>query len=142
MNTERLTKEVINQIPVLSIAYLGDAIYESYIREYLVKEERKHPKHLHKNAIKYVSARSQAAIFHQIFELLRDDEKEIALRGRNAKSATVPKNTSVIDYRYSTAWETLIGYLHLQGKIDRLLELIALSIKIANQANKENIHGE
>lgn len=120
----------VKQIKSLALAYMGDAVYEVYVREYLLKEGRVRPHQLHEYAISFVSAKAQAKAVHYLLENveLTDEELAVIRRGRNAKSGSVPKNTSVATYKYSTGFEALFGYLHLNGEIDRLEELIRLSI--------------
>jgi|SRR5699024_3751572 len=120
----------VKQIKSLAIAYMGDAVYEVYVREYLLKEGQVRPHQLHEYAISFVSAKAQAKAVHYLLESVELTEEELAVirRGRNAKSGSVPKNTSVATYKYSTGFEALLGYLHLNEEIDRLEELIRLSI--------------
>ncbi|MRH44814.1 ribonuclease III [Aquibacillus halophilus] len=115
----------------LTLAYMGDAVHEIYVREHLIKQGSVKPNQLHQAAIKFVSARSQAkVILHWLdLGLLNEDEQGVVRRGRNAKSGTVPKNTDVLTYRYGTAFEALIGFLYLDEQEDRLKELINMSIQ-------------
>lgn len=122
--------EDVKQIKSLALAYMGDAVYEVYVREYLLKEGQVRPNQLHEYAISFVSAKAQAKAVHYLLEFveLTDEELAVIRRGRNAKSGSVPKNTSVATYKYSTGFEALFGYLHLNGEIARLEDLIRLSI--------------
>lgn len=115
-----------NAVSSLAMAYLGDAVIELYVREQLLVRGIVKPNGLHREAIKYVSAKAQAHFLHSLLEnnLLTEDEQKVVRRGRNAKSATVPKNTDVQTYRYGTAFEALIGYLHLDGHQERLEALL------------------
>lgn len=111
----------------LSLAYIGDAVYEVYIREQLIKKGIEKPNHLHKTATKYVSAKAQAMLMKVMLEsddFLTPEEKSVYKRGRNAKSVTSAKNTDIITYRVSTGFEALIGYLHLQQNEERLLQIL------------------
>ncbi|WP_210367517.1 Mini-ribonuclease 3 [Bacillus sp. REN3] len=123
------------QLNSLALAYMGDAVYEQYVRHHLLQSGKVRPNQLHKEATKYVSAKSQARFLHQLLEMDRLTEEEIAVvkRGRNAKSGTVPKNTDVQTYRYSTAFEALIGYLYLAGNVERVEELIVMVFAIAEE---------
>jgi ribonuclease III family protein len=114
------------QMNALALAYMGDAVYETYVRQFLLQSGRVKPNQLHRAATGYVSAKAQAAALKVISdqELLSEEEMAIVRRGRNAKSGTIPKNTDVQTYRYSTAFEALIGYLFLQNRKERLEELI------------------
>jgi|SRR5690625_124511 len=124
----------LNDLNSLTLAYLGDAVYELYIREYLIESGNGKPNKLHDKAIQYVSAEAQASIIHFLLDshILTDQEERIMKRGRNAKSVSVPKNISVQNYRYSTGFEALIGYLYIQKDKERLQELIQLSIEFIN----------
>lgn len=110
---------------VLVLAYIGDAIYEVYIREYLIKKNISKVDKLQKEAIKYVSAKAQAKIINDIIEknILKEDELEIFYRARNHKGNRHPKNTDILTYKYATGFEAIIGYLHLENK-QRLQEII------------------
>lgn len=117
-----------NEMSALTLAYIGDAIYESYIRMHVISKGGK-PNALHKRTIGYVSAKAQATVIHLLTPRLSEMELEIVKRGRNAKSNTVPKNTDMINYRYSTGFEALIGYLYLTKQTERLEQLINEAIK-------------
>jgi ribonuclease-3 family protein len=104
-------------------AYIGDAVYELYVRTHLVTGGPSKVNQLHCRSIKYVKASAQAEFVRKITESLSEDEIRIMKRGRNTKS-TVPKNADVADYRYSTGLESLLGYLYLQNKKERLMEIL------------------
>src|SRR5690625_4800491 len=110
----------------LTLAYIGDADYELNIRQHLIKRGIIKPNLLHHEAVKFVSGKAQAEVIHHFLaeDLLSDDEKRIIYRGRNAKSASIPKNIRVQDYRYSTGFEALLGYLYLLDDNSRLLQLL------------------
>ena len=114
----------------LTLAYMGDAVYEKFIREYLINQGKVKVQELHSLAIQYVRADAQANALKAWLAqgILTAEEERIAKRGRNAKSGSVPKSTSVQTYRYSTAFEALIGYLYLDGQTERLEKLLALAI--------------
>lgn len=119
----------------LSLAFVGDAIFELYIRTYILSKGNMPPKTLHEMASSYVKAKSQAKIMHEISEYLNDEELNISKRGRNARSGTIPKNAEVVDYKNATGLECLYGYLYLKGSIERLNQLLDLSIKIMEKDN-------
>lgn len=122
--------ELITMSPLV-LAYIGDTIYESYIREYLIRKNiNKKVNDLHKSAIKYVNAKAQATVMHEIEEELSEDELRIYKRGRNQKSHTSPKNADIIDYKCATGFEALVGYLHLGGEKDRLDYIVEKGINI------------
>lgn len=114
------------QLNSLALAYVGDAIYESYVRLHLLQQGNIRPNQLHQTGTKYVSAKAQASLLHKLFDESFFSEEEMAVikRGRNAKSGTVPKNTDVQTYRYSTAFEALIGYLFLNKEEERMEHFI------------------
>jgi ribonuclease-3 family protein len=114
------------QLNSLALAYMGDAVFETYVRRHLLQLGKVRPHRLHREGTRYVSAKAQCQILFQMFnkQMLSSEEEAIVMRGRNAKSGTVPKNTDVQTYRYSTAFEALMGYLYLTGQEDRLEELI------------------
>lgn len=118
----------VKMINVITLAYLGDAIYEVYIREKMIKEAPLKVEQLQKKAINYVSAKAQAKILSNLIDTnaLTEDELDIVKRGRNYKRSSHPKNTDIITYKLSTGFETLIGYLYLSGKKTRLREILEL----------------
>jgi ribonuclease-3 family protein len=124
----------VKQLNSLALAYMGDAVFEVYVREFLLHQGHVKPHLLHKEATKYVSAKAQSEIIHYFLdeELLTDEETAVVKRGRNAKSGSVPKNTDVQTYRYGTAFEALVGYLFLLKERERLEELILLAIELVN----------
>ena len=118
----------INNMSPLTWAYIGDAVYETYIREHLINTTHLKPHRLHIEAIKYVKAKSQAQILEKLQDTLTDEEKEIVRRGRNTQNHHLPKNADPTDYMYATAFESLIGYLYLTKQNQRLEEIIKLII--------------
>jgi ribonuclease-3 family protein len=112
----------------LVLAYLGDAVYEMYIRQYLISLPNHRSHHLHKQATKYVSAKAQAKALKAWIPILSEEELEIVKKGRNAKSGSTPKNTDVLEYRHSTAFECLIGYLFYKHQYERLESLLQLAL--------------
>ena len=112
--------EEINMLSPLTWAYVGDCIYELYIRTDLVNKTKLKPHKLHIETIKYVKAKAQADILKRIEENLTEKELEIVRRGRNAENHHLPKNADPADYMYSTAFEGLIGYLYLTKQDERL----------------------
>ncbi|KYC86233.1 hypothetical protein B4096_1225 [Heyndrickxia coagulans] len=120
------------QLNSLALAYMGDAVYEEYIRHHVLLQGKTKPNRLHREAIRFVSAKAQAQILKQMMNenLLTEEETAVVRRGRNAKSGTVPKNTDVQTYRHSTAFEALIGYHYLSGSRERMEALIKKAIDI------------
>ena len=109
----------------LTLAYIGDAVYEIVIRTIIVtKDGNSQVNKLHKRSSNLVKAETQSKIIKLIMEELTDDEIRIYKRGRNAKSFTSAKNASIGDYRTATGFEALMGYLYMSGKTERMLELV------------------
>lgn len=120
------SQEEINMLSPLTWAYVGDCIYELYIRTDLVNKTKLKPHKLHIETIKYVKAKAQADILKRIEENLTEKELEIVRRGRNAENHHLPKNANPADYMYSTAFEGLIGYLYLTKQDERLKEIFKM----------------
>ena len=120
----------VNMMSPLIWAYVGDSVYEMYIRTYLSNITNLKPHKLHIKAISYVKAQAQAKILEEIMDELSDDEKEIVKRGRNTENHHLPKNASRTDYMYATAFESLIGYLYLTKQEKRLNEILDRCIEI------------
>ena len=118
--------EEINMLSPLTWAYVGDCIYELYIRTDLVNKTKLKPHKLHIETIKYVKAKAQADILKRIEKNLTEKELEIVRRGRNAENHHLPKNADTADYMYSTAFEGLIGYLYLTKQDERLKEIFKM----------------
>lgn len=114
------------QLNGLALAYMGDAVYEVYIRKFLLESGRVKPNDLHRASTKFVSAKAQAAQLHRLREnnFLTEEEITVAKRGRNAKSGHIPKNTDVQTYNHSTAFEAVIGFLFLTGQLERMEAII------------------
>ena len=121
------TPEEVNLLSPLTWAYVGDCVYELYIRTKLVNETNLKPHKLHIETIKYVKSQAQAERLKKIQEYLTEEEKDIVRRGRNAQNHHLPKNCNVEDYSYATAFEALIGYLFLTGNMDRVKEICKMS---------------
>ncbi|WP_429970574.1 Mini-ribonuclease 3 [Fructilactobacillus sp. Tb1] len=113
------------QLNGIALAYLGDGVYEVFVRRHLIDQGIVRPNQLQHRATKYVSAKAQAGLIALMEEdnLLTDEEEYFFKRGRNSKSYTHAKNTSVVTYRISTGFEALFGFLSLSGQEDRLAEL-------------------
>lgn len=120
----------INTMSPLTWAYIGDAVYELYIRNYLIETTNLKPNKLHREATKFVKASSQAKILDKLKDFLNEEELEIIRRGRNTQNHHLPKNANPTDYMYSTAFEGLIGYLYLTKKETRLNEILSKIIEI------------
>ena len=118
------TVEEVKLMPPLTWAYIGDCVYELYVRTKLVNETNLKPHYLHIEAIKKVKAKAQAETLNKIYEELTEEEKDVVRRGRNAENHHLPKNANVQEYMYSTAFEALIGYLYLTKQEKRLKQIL------------------
>ena len=114
------------EINVLVLAYLGDTIYENYVRKYLIGKGIGNVNDLQKESINYVSAKSQAKFLQDMLDnnFLSDEEITDVKRARNYKTTSHPKNCDIVTYKYATGLESLIGYLDLEGKKDRIDEIM------------------
>ncbi|MBO4412407.1 MAG: Mini-ribonuclease 3 [Clostridia bacterium] len=127
------TKQNIKEISVLALSFIGDGVHTVFVRDYILKTQNLLIGSYHNKAIKFCSAQSQSKVFDRVYEILNDEEKEIAQRARNAKGHKA-KNASLEDYKKATAFEAVVGYLYLLKQYDRLNEILNLSIK--------NVEGE
>ena len=118
----------VQMLSPLVWAYVGDAVYELYIRTNLVNNSNAKPHKLHIESIKYVKASAQASNLEKIENILTDDEKDIVRRGRNVQNHHVAKNASVADYAHATAFEALLGFLYLTYQDERLNEILKMCI--------------
>ncbi|RJE83096.1 ribonuclease III [Paenibacillus sp. 1011MAR3C5] len=110
------------------LAYMGDAVFELLVRQYLISLPNNKSHHLHKEATKLVSAKAQRELLERWQPHLDEEEADIVRRGRNTKSGAPPKNADPADYRYATALECLVGYLYFEGRLDRLGELFHIAL--------------
>ncbi len=119
----------VNAMPALTLAYLGDCIYELVIRTMLVERGITHVSELNRAAVGFVKAVAQKDMFFAVEEILDEEELSVFRRGRNVKSSSCPKNASVTDYHTATGYEALMGYLYLKGRTERLIELVRIGIE-------------
>ena len=125
------------QIPSLNLAYVGDTIYDLYVRAYLIHTRPETVHNLHLLSARMVCAQGQARAFFALEPLLTEEEMSIYRRGRNAHSGTVPKNANVTDYRVATGLETLLGHLWVLGREERVDELMAVAVQVNEETGKE-----
>lgn len=123
-----------NQLSPLALAFVGDAVYDLFVREKLVCQANRSANKLHRCAVGSVSAAAQAKACEKILPMLSEKEETVFKRGRNAHTNHLPKNGNPRDYHYATAMETLFGYLYLSGELERLRELFA----VINEENDQN----
>ena len=116
----------------LNLAFIGDCVYEMFVRENIVLSANRPVKDLHRESVKFVCAKAQTEAYFKIKDLLTEKEEAVFKRGRNAKSATVPKNADVSEYRRATGFEALIGYLYLKNDTDRLLYIMNKAYETVN----------
>ena len=114
----------------LTLAYIGDAIYDLVIRSVVVERANRSANDLHKKTVRYVKAETQSAMIMALLEELTEEELAVYKRGRNAKSHTMAKNASMSAYRKATGFEALMGYLYLMEETDRLLYLVKKGIEL------------
>lgn len=112
-----------SQYSALTLAYIGDCVYELFVRTYLLKDLNLPVQKLHKTAIKMVNAKAQSDLYQKVKDRLSEEETAVYKRGRNANSHP-PKNADMVDYKSATGMEALIGYLYLQGDSQRILEIL------------------
>lgn len=120
----------LNEMSSLTLAFLGDGVFELFVREYLVSKGSCPVKKLHSRAVEMVRCEAQAAALSEsLWNILTEEEQAVVMRGRNAHVGHVPKNASVADYHAATALEALFGYLYLKGELSRLRELFLLILE-------------
>lgn len=119
-----LEEKEAKQYSPLTLAYIGDGVYDLIIRTVLVEMANQPVKMLHRKASSIVKAESQARLIHELMDSLTEEELAVYKRGRNAKSATSAKNASITDYRTATGLEALMGYLYMENNIERAVALV------------------
>ena len=114
------------EVNVLVLAYMGDTVYEDYIRKYLIGTGIGNVNDLQTEALKYVSAKAQAKFIQDMIDnsFLSESELDIVKRARNYKTTSHPKSCDIITYKYATGLEALVGYLYLDGNIERVNEIM------------------
>ncbi len=115
-------------ISPLGLAYIGDAVYEMFVRLTVLTDGNAPVNRLHKKAKDLVNAKAQAQMYFRIAGELTEEEASVFRRGRNAKSFTTPKNADLMDYRHATGLEALFGYLYLKGEKQRAIDLFSLGM--------------
>ena len=126
-----LVEQDIRTYSPLTLAYIGDAIFELVVRTVLVERKNTQAEKLHKAATKIVKAETQALMIEALKEDLTEEELAVFKRGRNAKAMTRAKNATMSEYRRATGFEALMGYLYLKGEMARMIELIRLGVEKA-----------
>ena len=126
----QIKKQNVCTYSPLTLAYIGDAIYEIIIRTIVVGEGNRQVNQLHKKSSNRAKAATQAEMVLKLQPFLEEEEEQIYKRGRNAKSYTAAKNADIIDYRNATGFEALMGYLYMQGKTKRMFELVKKGMEL------------
>ena len=131
MQSFELESQDYRTFSALTLAYIGDCVFELVVRTVVIHHSKKAVNDLHKKAIKFVKAESQALMMQGLLdeEILTDEEVTIYKRGRNTKSHTSAKNASIAAYRKATGFEALIGYLYVTNQMERILELTKIGLK-------------
>lgn len=119
----------IQNVPMQTLAFIGDAVYNVYIRTFLASLNNVKTGVLHKESIKYVSAKGQSYIIDKIYEILTDEEINVYKRGRNTNVGTISKHVDVVEYKKATGFEALIGYLYITKQNERLDFLVKKCIE-------------
>jgi len=116
------------QLNTTALAYIGDAVYEVHVRNYVLQSGQVNADKLHQMAVQYVKAESQAKALKAIYDELSEEEQDLVRKARNRKTATKPKNADPVLYKFATAFEALIGYHYMADNQDRINEIVALAI--------------
>lgn len=127
------SKSEIKLMSALSLAFIGDAVHSLFAREYTLSRADLMPKDFQKETVKIVRAKNQSNVLMEIESELNEDEKDIEHRARNAKTNNVPKNCEMIEYKRSTAFEAIIGYLYLCGEKERMEYFLNKSLKVVTE---------
>ena len=139
---KKLGREVdetqVRMMSPLVLAYIGDTVYDLFVRTYLLILYNVPVHQLHVKAIDFVKAKAQADTLHRIEEFLTPEEQEVVRRGRNAKPGSVPKNADIMEYRWATGFESLFGYLYLLDKNERLFDILDY---LLDSAKGEKVNG-
>ncbi len=120
---------------VMALAYLGDSEYEVFVRRLLVDEGLSHAGELNRRSLSYVTAERQAAVMRRLLPHLHEDEADVFRRARNHPHLNRPKHASVMDYRYATGFEAVLGMLSYLGRRERMAELLALTLTLSDEAD-------
>lgn len=129
------------EIPGLALAFIGDTIWDLIIRHHLLAQNERKPDRLHKRAVAYVKAHAQADVAHFLAAELTEEERAVLRRGRNARANTVPKHAPVAEYRMASGFESLLGYLYLKNRHERLLQLARRAIARIEEQTAEERNG-
>ena len=126
----------VRQTNTLTLAFMGDAVYEVIVREKLMETRVSHVNRLHKHGVVYVKAENQAKAITTIFDELTEDEQALVKRARNKHVGTKAKNASMMAYKWATAFEALVGYLYLTGNKVRLKEIVEKAMEVIDEQSR------
>ncbi len=124
------------KINTTALAYMGDAVYEVYVRKHVMEHGAVYVDKLHKEGIKYAKALNQAKAIKTMFDQLSEEEKSLVKRARNRKVATKAKNADIVSYKWATAFEALVGYLYLLGDINRMEDIIRTAMEVIDEQSR------
>ncbi|MEE1038619.1 MAG: ribonuclease III domain-containing protein [Eubacterium sp.] len=128
-----MNKSSIKQMNTTALAYMGDAVYEVYVRKHVMQQGAVYVDKLHKMGVNYVKAANQAKAIKGIFDSLTLEEQSLVKRAKNRKVITKAKNADIFDYKWATAFEALIGYLYLCDEHQRMEEIILKGMEIIDE---------
>jgi len=132
----QLKEQDVRTYSPLTLAYIGDGVYELVVRTVIVEQANRPSGELHKLSTRYVNAQAQAQMILALKDELTEEEEDIFRRGRNAKPYTTAKNASRADYHKATGFEAVMGYLYLTGQTERMLQLIRRGMSVVDGAEK------
>ena len=131
------TNQRVESMAPLTLAYLGDALFELFVRDYLIQQSQTSVHRVHQRTITYVNAASQAVMVRHLIPLLTEREADVVRRGRNGKSGSIPRNADVTEYRYATGFEALLGWLYSRNETSRLLEVMRKAVDLLEMERME-----
>lgn len=129
-------KKTANGMNPLVLAYIGDGVFDLYVRTYMISKSKGNVNQLHRATTQYVKASAQALIIRELLNFLSEEELVAFKRGRNQKSHTVAKNATLTDYRAATGFESLVGWLYITGQFERLETLVMMALEIVETIDK------
>ena len=122
-----------HKMDTTSLAFIGDAVYEQYVREHVIKRGPQRSDKLHNMAVRYVNAGAQAKIIKSLFNDLSEEDQALVKRARNKKTNTRAKNASPVEYKWATAFEALIGYYKLSGQTKLMEDIIKKALAVIDK---------
>ncbi|MBE6035045.1 MAG: ribonuclease III [Clostridiales bacterium] len=138
MKNKDLQMEV-KKVNTTALAYIGDAVYEVYVRKYVLEQDSVDVNKQNKLAVKFVRAEGQALAIKKMMETLTDEERNLVKRARNRKITSKPQNADPVIYKLATAFEALVGFLYLSGDAERLEEVISQAMSLIEKAEISDV---